>query len=87
MVEKLNSFKEVVALVEKMRDEVALKVHLGKAEAAEEVEKLEKKWLTFQQQYKPLADEAGRTAENTASALSLAAEELKSGYTRLKKLL
>jgi len=87
MIEKPNSLEEMVTLVEKMRDEVALKVHLGKAEAAEELKKLEKKWLTFQKQYKPLADEAGKTVENTASALSLAAEELKSGYIRLKKLL
>lgn len=84
MKEKLDVIKSEI---EQLRDEIKLKAHLGKAEAKDEVEKLEKNWNAFLSKYKPLADEAGKTAENTEAALGTAAEELKAGYERLRKLL
>lgn len=85
-VEK-SSLEEMKAVIERMRDEVALKAHLGKAETAEELEKLDKKWQEFKQQLKPFAGEVEKTAEETGSALSLVGEELKAGYERLRKIL
>ena len=73
--------------IEQLRDETKLKAHLGKAEAADELEKLEKEWNSFLSKYKPLVDEAEKTAENTGAALGIAADELKAGYERLRKLL
>ncbi len=75
------------ASIEQLQDEIKLKAHLGKAEAKDELEQLEKKWGTFLAEYKPLTDEAGKTAENTGAALLLAANEIKDGYKRLRKLL
>ena len=75
------------ASIEQLQDEIKLKAHLGKAEAKDELEQLEKKWETFLAEYKPLTDEAGKTAENTGTALLLAANEIKDGYKRLRKLL
>ncbi len=80
---KLDALKESI---EQLRDEIKLKAHLGKAEAAEELEKLDKKWDSFLEQYKPVAEEAGKTAENTGAALGLVADELKAGYERIRKL-
>ena len=57
------------------------------AEAKDELEQLEKKWNSFLTEYKPLADEAGKTAGNAGAALTLAGEEIKAGYKRLRKLL
>jgi len=37
-------------------------------------------------EYKPLADEAGKTAKNTVAALGIVADELKAGYERIRKL-
>ena len=37
-------------------------------------------------QYKPVAKEAGRAAGNAGAALGLAADELKAGYERIRKL-
>ncbi len=54
---------------------------------AEELEKLAKKWQNFKLQVNPLTDELGKTAGDTGSALALAAEELKAGYERIRKLL
>lgn len=73
--------------IEQLRDEIKLKAHLGKAEAKDELEHLEKKWDGFLAEYKPLTDEAGKTAENAGAALALTAEEIKAGYKRLRKLL
>ena len=42
--EKLDEMKEDF---ERLRDEIKLKTHLGKAEATEEFEKLEQEWKTL----------------------------------------
>lgn len=78
---------EIKADIEQIRDEIKLKAHLGKAEAKDELEELEKKWDSFLSKYKPLADEVGKTADNTGAAFSAAADELKAGYKRIRKLL
>ena len=81
--EKLEAMKEDI---ERLRDEIKLQAHLGKAEAKDELEKLEKEWDAFLLKYKPLTDEVEQTAENTGAALSAAADELKAGYERIRKL-
>ena len=81
-----SKLDEIKAEIEQLRDEIKLKAHLGKAEAEDELEKLEKKWDSFLSEYKPLADEAGKTAKKTVAALGIAADELKAGYERLRKL-
>jgi archaellum component FlaC len=78
--------KELKAEIEQVRDEVRLKAHLGRTEAADELEKLEKEWKSLKKKYKPLADEAEKTAENTVAALEIAADELKEGFDRIRKL-
>lgn len=84
MNEKLDRVK---AEIEQLRDEIKLKAHLGKADAADEMERLEKDWKSFLNQYKPLVDEADKTAENAVAALGVAADELKTGFNNILKLL
>ena len=86
MADKTGKLDEIKASIEQLRDEIKLKAHLGKAEAVDEFENLEKKWDSFLDQYKPVADEAGKTAENAGAALGLVADELKAGYERIRKL-
>ena len=81
-----STLEEIKAEIEQLRDELKLKAHLGKAEARDELEKLEKKWNAFLTEYKPVADEAEKTAKNTVAALGVAAGELKAGYERIRKL-
>ncbi len=87
MSDTKSSLDNLKATIEQLRDEVKLKAHLAKAEAKDEMEELEKKWDSFLTEYKPLTDEAGKTAENTGAALSMVADEIKAGYKRLRKLL
>lgn len=82
-----SKLEQMKADIEQLRDEIKLRAHLGKAEAAGELERLEKQWDTFLNKYKPLAEEAEKTAENTGAALGVVADELKAGYERLRKLL
>jgi hypothetical protein len=86
MVDMKNKMAEMQADIEQLRDEVKLKAHLGKAEAKQELEKLEKEWDSFLAKCKPLTDEVEKTAENTGAALGIAADELKAGYERIRKL-
>ncbi|MFC1579665.1 hypothetical protein ACFL4N_02000 [Thermodesulfobacteriota bacterium] len=81
-----STLEEIKAEIEQLRDEIKLKAHLGKAEAKDELEKLEKKWNAFLTEYKPVTDEAGKTAKKTIAALGVAADELKAGYKRIRKL-
>ena len=81
-----KNIEKLKADIEQLRDEIKLKAHLGKSEAKEELENLEKKWESFLSQYKPAADEIENTAKNTSAALGIVADELKSGYQRLRKL-
>ena len=75
MKDKLDQIKTDI---DQLRDEIKLKAHLGKEDAKDEFEKLEKGWSSFLSKYKPYADEAEKTVENTSAALGLVAEELKS---------
>ena len=77
---------EKKAEIEQLRDEIKLKAHLGKAEAKDELDKLEKEWDTFLVKCKPFIDEIDQTTDNAGSALGLAADELKAGYERIRKL-
>jgi hypothetical protein len=86
MTEEKSNFQAMKASIEQLRDEINVKAHLGKAEARDALEELDKKWDSLQAQYKPAVDEAGKTAQNTSAALGLAAEELKDGYRRIRKL-
>ncbi|SIN79631.1 hypothetical protein [Halodesulfovibrio marinisediminis] len=80
-------FEEKKAQLEQLRDEVALKAHLGKAEVKEEADRLEKELDLFVAKYKPMVKEAGITAEKTGAALGVAADELKAGYEKIRKML
>ena len=86
MSDSTTNLEKIKESVEQIRDELKLKAHLGQAEAKEELEKLEKKWHAFLAEYKPLADEAGKTAENAGAALALMGEEIKAGYKRIRDL-
>ena len=82
------NWDELVAKLKQERDELALKVHLGSKDAAAEWEKLETRWRELAATKMPPMKEAAReTAAGVGAALEDAAEELKKGYERIRKLL
>jgi hypothetical protein len=83
-----NSWDDLITKLKRERDELALKVHLGKKEVVSEWEKLETKWNQIKTvKGPPMKDAAAETARGVGSALELAAEELKKGYEKIRKIL
>jgi len=79
---------ELIAKIEKERDELARKLHLGRKDLAAEWEKLEAKWKDLKAvKGPPLKEAAAQTAKGVGAAMELAAEELKKGYEKIRKLL
>jgi SMC interacting uncharacterized protein involved in chromosome segregation len=69
------------------RDELRVRMHLGKLDAQDQWEQIEKQWQHIESKLK-LAGETGReVAENIGEAASVAVEEMKGGYAKLRKLL
>jgi SMC interacting uncharacterized protein involved in chromosome segregation len=69
------------------RDELRVRVHLGKLDAQDQWDQIEKKWQHVESKLK-LAGETGReVAEDIGEAASVAVEEMKEGYAKLRKLL
>ncbi len=69
------------------RDELRVRLHLAKAEAKDEWERLEHTWEHVRGRMEVVGHEAGKTAKDVGAALRLAAEELRNGYQRVRTLL
>jgi len=83
-----SSWDDMVAKLKQERDELALKVYLGKEEVIAEWEKLEANWNRLKAvKGPPIKEAAAETARGVGSALEQAAVELKSGYEKLRKIL
>ena len=81
-------WEEVLAKLKQERDELALKVHLGRKDLADEWEKLEAKWNEMKATKAPtMLEAASQTAHGVGAAMELAAEELKKGYEKIRKLI
>ena len=87
MKDDRNRIEETLAALRKERDELALKIHLGKAEARQEWEALEKKLAELNTRARPVAKAVGETAEGVGAGLELAADEIKKGFAKIRKLL
>lgn len=83
-----NPWDDLLAKLQRERDALALKIHLGKKEALAEWEKLETQWNDLKTVKGPPIKEAAReTAHGVGSALEAAADELKKGYEKIRKIL
>lgn len=80
MTKALEQFKQ-------QRDELQVQLHLAKAEAKDEWARLETQWEDLKPKLEAAREEAGKTAESVGAALSLAIDELKKGYERLRSRL
>ena len=83
-----RSWDDLMAKLTREREELALNMHLGKQEAKAEWEQLEAKWNHLKTvKAPPMKDAAVETARGVGTALDLAADELKKGYEKIRKLL
>lgn len=98
MSEWSERFEEEVDDLRRVRDELRVQASLGKAEAKERWEALEKQWDHFEARLKVVGREAGHSAEEIAQAAKKAGEtvgkeargileEIKRGYKHLRDVL
>lgn len=87
MSDERRRIDEKLAALKREREELALKVHLAKAEARDEWKALETKLDALEARARPVAKSIGETAEGVGASLDLAAEEIKKGFDKIRKLL
>jgi F0F1-type ATP synthase membrane subunit b/b' len=77
--------EQLLAKVREERDELKLKLHLARAEARDEWQKLEPRWEHLQSQVRDIASATGDASKDVGAALGLLADELRHGYARIRK--
>ena len=87
MSDAKEQITKTVEQLKQQRDELRVKLHLAKAEAKDEWARLEQQWEEIRPKLEAAREEAGKTVESVGSALSLAVEELKKSYDRLREQL
>ena len=80
MNEKLET---VVQKLEKERDELRLKMHLAKADARDEWEKLEERWHVLRAKMSDVSESASEASTDVKGAASDLAEEIRKGYRKI----
>ncbi len=87
MADDRDHLDELISSLKQQRDELAVQIHLGKAEAQEEWDEVTAKLDELTKDYDPLKDAMAETAGNVFSALKLVAGEVQEGFERIRKAL
>jgi chromosome segregation ATPase len=76
--------RQVMEKLRQERDEIRLKLHLGKAELKEEWDALERKWEHLEGRMKGVAEEARESSREVGAAFGVVADELGEAYRRIR---
>lgn len=87
MKARKEKFDRLLERLRTERDELRVKAHLARAEAAEEWEKLEDKWQELESRAKAARREAREASGDVSSALESLGEELSRAYRRVRNQL
>ena len=82
-----DRFEEEPQQLRRVRDELRVQAHLGKAEAVELWERLEHRFTEAEARAKALARQAEAPVQGVADAVCLLIDEVRSGYRTLRDLL
>jgi len=82
--EKLEDELEALRVT---RDELRVRLHLGKLDAQEQWDQLEKRWQHVESKLKVAKDAGREVAGDVGEAANLTISEIKEGYAKLRKLL
>jgi hypothetical protein len=87
----MTNFKDNIQVIQQelkmQRDMLVLKMHLAKADIKDEWEVLEKKWERFCISSDRIKHEADDAMEDVADDLHDLGEDIREGYSRIKKAL
>ncbi|MEB2283779.1 MAG: hypothetical protein B6D46_16035 [Polyangiaceae bacterium UTPRO1] len=87
MTDKRFDLETIVQELRQQRDEIRVRLHLARADARDEFERLEKQWEHARAKLGVIGEEAGKAAGEVGAALRLALEELRQGYRKVRDLL
>lgn len=87
MAELADRLNEEMDRLRTARDELRVKLHLGRSEVQERWEKLEKDWHQVEGKLKLLRDESKGELEDVGEAARNLLKEIRSGYDHLKSLI
>lgn len=87
MNEWRQRLNEVIAKMERERDELRLQLHLAKAEARDELARVDEKMAELKARAAVIDDEARDALDDIGGAARALADEVKAGYERVRKLL
>jgi len=82
-----QTIQKVTEELKRERDEIQLKLHLGKEELEDEWEELEKKLARLESKVKEIEKTASAAADDVIAAAKLLSDELKRGYKKIRKKL
>ena len=78
---------ELISALEQQRDELALKIHLGKKEAQDEWSQVTDRLDKLNDEYKPTKDAMKESASNVTEALYAVGKEIQESFKRIRKSL
>ena len=84
MAEERELVGELIAGLKQQRDELALKIHLGKEEAKDEWEKVQEKFAKLSDDFEPVKDAVEESAANIFASLKLVAGEVTESFGRIR---
>lgn len=87
MSDDKSQLDQLFSTLKQQRDQLAVQIELGKAEAKDEWDKVTAKLDQLSQDYEPVKDAVGSSAESVFEALKLVAEEVQEGFQRVRKSL
>lgn len=81
--DKEELLTDVISSLKRQRDEIALKIHLGKEDALDEWEKVQEKFNKLSDDFDPVKDAVEESASNIFASLKLVAGEVKESFSRI----
>lgn len=83
MNESRELVSDLITKLKQQRDELALKIHLGKKDAQDEWEKMREKLDQLTDEYEPVKDAATESAGKVFDSMKDVAGEIKQGFDRI----
>ena len=87
MSDARSKIEETISALKQQCDELALQIHLGKAEAKEEFEAAKAKLDQMTADYEPLKNAVEESASNVFASLQIVGEEVLNSFERIRKSL
>ena len=84
MAEEKAILEEIISGLKQQRDELALKIHLGKEDAKDEWEKVQDKFAKLSNDFDPVKEAVEESASNLFESLKLMAGEGKESFDRIR---